>query len=461
MRLLVRGGRVVTAAGVRDADVLAVDGVIDRVEPGIPQAAADEIVDAADRYVMPGFIDPHVHARDPGQTDKEDFAHLTRAAAAGGITTVLVMPNARPPVTDAASYERRAKEHELAARVDFGLWGLALGHETPSDLAEMREAGIVAAKLFWGYAFDRASGTLRYDTEAATGPDMIAPATNGDVWRLFRAAEQAGVIIGVHCEDHSLLSATAKAGLHATDPTRALAARPAEAEAISVATVVELARTSGARAHILHLSTARSVALVRAAQAEGDLVTAETCPHYLTLTPEDISAEPRRVKVFPPIRGGSEPDSLWVGVVEGTISSLGSDHAPHSAADREVPYERQPAGVAGTQTMVSVLLDAARQRNIPLELLAERLSEGTARLYGLHPQKGSLEPGGDADITIVDPERRWRIEPENLYSKDRRSPWQGSEGLGMPVAAFVRGRLVMRDGHPVDGSAGRLVRPGG
>jgi allantoinase len=458
--VLVRGGTVVTAEGERRADVLVRGGVFERVAPGIPPdgVGADEVVDASGLHVLPGLIDPHVHTRDPGQTHKEDIAHCTRAAAAGGITTVLAMPNTVPPVRDAQDVEDRVRRYEPTAHVDFGLWGLVVGGESSEHLAEVRDAGAVAVKLFWGYALERATGALVYSADGSD-PDVIPAASSGDVWRLFRSAAEAGVLVGVHCEDHAIVTEATRAHGPARGPLDLLRTRPPEAETVSVTAVIELARASGARAHVLHTSAARSVTLIRRALVEGVAVTAETCPHYLALEPDGPAGRDGRLKVYPPVRGAADAEELWQGVIDGTIGSLSSDHAPHAEAERDGPYERQPAGIAGTQTMVPVLLDAARRRGVPLALLVDRLSTGTARLFGLHPRKGSLEPGADADLTLVDLERPWRIEPDAMCSRDRRSPWEGADGRGAPVMTIVRGRVVARDGQPVGGPTGRMVRP--
>ena len=459
MSALVQGGMVVTTTETRQADILVRDGRIDRVQPGIRPEEADEVIDASGLHVFPGFIDPHVHARDPGQTHKEDFAHLTRAAAAGGITTVLVMPNAVPPVDDPSSFSSRARHHEAVAHVDFGLWGLVLGRETLEELEALRDAGIVAAKLFWGYAFDRRTRTLRYDSAGASEDELIPPATNGDVWRLFEAASEAGITVGMHCEDHSVISAAAAVRGPVEGPLDLLRTRPPVAESIAVTSAIELTQATGAHAHLLHMSSARAITLARRAQSDGLPVTAETCPHYLTLEPDELKGARGRTKAFPPARGGLDTEGLWRGVVDGTITSLSSDHAPHAESERSGTYARQPAGIAGTETMVPLLLDAWRRRKLSLELLADRLSESTARLYGLHPRKGSLQPGADGDLTIVNLERPWRIEGARLHSKDRITPWEDVEGQGAAVTAMVRGRIVMRDGQPLGDPIGRLVRP--
>jgi dihydroorotase len=458
MKTIVRGGTVVTATGTRSADVLIEDGRILQVGPDIDASVADEVIEAGGLHVFPGFIDPHVHTRDPGLTHKEDFLHATRAAAAGGITTILVMPNTVPPTDDAATIGKHSREQAPGAHVDFGLWALAVGNESLADLVALRDAGAVAVKLFWGYAFDRRSKTLVYDSSMASG-ELIPPASNGDVWRLFRHANEVGILIGVHCEDHAIVSAVSATVGPATGATALATTRPALAESVAVGAVVEIAHATGARAHVVHVSSGRTIHLLRQARADGVSVSAETCPHYLTLEPEKLDAS--GLKAYPPVRGGHDAEALWKAVIDGTVGSLSSDHAPHAADERTGPFDRRPAGIAGVQTMAQVLIDAFLRRQVPLEVLADRLSTGTARLYGIYPTKGSLEVGADADITIVDTSARWRIQAADLESKDRSSPWDGVSGRGSAVLAMVRGNIIMREGRPVGPPMGRWITPAG
>ena len=351
---------------------------------------------------------------------------------------------------------RRSREQAPGAHVDFGLWALAVGNESVADLVALRDAGAVAAKLFWGYAFDRRTKTLVYDISSATG-EVIPPASNGDVWRLFRHANEAGMLIGVHCEDHAIVAAVSATVGPATGATSLVTTRPVVAESAAVGAVVELAHATGARAHVVHASSARSVHLLRRARADGIAVSAETCPHYLTLDPERLDES--GLKAYPPVRGAVDAEALWTAVVDGTIASLSSDHAPHAAHERTGPFDRRPAGIAGVQTMTQVLIDAFLRRRVPLPILADRLSTGTARLYGIYPAKGSLEAGADADITIVDTSARWRIRPADFESKDHSSPWDGVSGRGAAVLAMVRGHVVMRGGRPVGPPTGRWIVP--
>jgi len=459
MRLLVQGGTVVSPDGRREADVLCEDErVVAVLEPGQP-AEADERLDAGGLLVFPGFIDPHLHARDPGDVHKEDFAHATRAAAAGGVTTVLVMPNAVPPVTDAATFRRRAEEHGAVACVDFGLWGLSLGAANLEDVAGLFREGAVGVKLFWGYALDRQTKRLVYNAGDAAPEDVIPPAETGEVLRLFREVARADGLVAAHCEDRGILD-VAQAWLGHAPRTYAemLAARPDVAEASSVAVGIELARATGARFHVVHISSARATELVRRAQGDGVRVSAETCPHYLLWTAADCEGRDAATKAFPPCREEADREALWRAVGDGTVSSIGSDHAPHTLEDKLQPFSSAPAGMVAVETMAPLMIDRMVAGRLTAERLSWVLSEGTARLYGLYPRKGAVLPGADADLTLVDPAARWTVRGERLHSVQRHTPLEGAQLRGAPVAAVLRGAVVMADREPVGGARGRFVR---
>jgi len=277
---------------------------------------------------------------------------------------------------------------------------------------------------------------------------------------VFRQVAQAGGLLAAHCEDREVIEAAQRA-LNGTggDYEGFLNGRPDTAEATTIAVGAEFARATGCRFHVVHTSSARGIRIIRAAQQDGVSISAETCPQYLTLTDESYSSVGSLMKVYPPIRRVQDRDALWEGVRDGTITSLGSDHAPHTTEQKQGDLATAPAGAVGVETLVPVLLNEVAEGRISPERLAWTLSEGTARLYGVCPQKGAILPGADADFTIVDPDARWTISNERLHSKHPLSPWNGLEGRGAARFGVVRGEVVMHDGEPVGEPRGRLVRP--
>lgn len=460
MRTNIVGGTIVTPHGSMRAD-LVVEGerFAMLAEPG-SGPTPDEQIDARGMLLFPGFIDPHVHSRDPGLTEKEDFAHSTLAALCGGVTTLLEMPNAVPPVADAAVFQDRVAQHSEVASVDFGLWGISLGAENLGALRELVGTGVVGIKLFWGYALDRRTRELVYNFADRSPDDLLLPPGTDGVWDLFREVAAAGGLLAAHCEDRGVLEAAQRAlGHDLRDYDDFLASRPDAAEAAAIAVAVECARATGCRFHVVHVSSARGIELVRRARADGVPISAETCPQYLTLGDGDFSRLGARMKVYPPVRRACDGAALHEAIRDGTISSVGSDHAPHTVEQKSMDLASAPAGAIGVETLVPVMLNEAASGRLTWKQLAWVLSEGTARVYGLHPQKGTLRPGADADVAIVDPGREWRIDNKLLHSKHNLSPWHGLQGRGKVVRSLLRGETVMVDGEPTGEPRGRLVKP--
>lgn len=459
MRLGINNGTLVTRRGQTRTDVVCRDGLIASFGES-EHESLDAVVDATGLLVFPGFIDPHVHSRDPGLTHKEDFLHSTRAAAAGGITTLFEMPNAVPPVSSAAIFAQRAEQHARVASVDFGLWGVALGRENLAHLPGLFDAGVVGVKLFWGYALHRQTQMLVYNLADVAPDELIAPPDNGDVLEICRAVADADGLLGAHCEDRGLIDAAERAlGRPVSSYAEMLAVRSDTAEAVSIATAAELSATTGCRFHVVHTASARGVAAVRRAQAAGVRISAETCPHYLALSDADFPTLGVSMKVYPPIRGSADQEALWAAVLDGTISSLGSDHAPHTRAEKSLGLGVAPAGVSGVETMPSVLIDQTLNGRLAPERLAWALSEGTARTYRVYPRKGAVEIGSDADFTLVDPAGSTTIDVARLHSKEPQSPWHGRTLRGRITMTILRGEIIARDGEPVADPRGRLVTP--
>lgn len=459
MRLAIRGGTVVSESGPMPADVLCVDGRIEAlVRPGTASADVDETFDATGLLVFPGFIDPHVHSRDPGLTHKETFERSTLAALCGGLTTILEMPNAIPPVSDREVFAARRDEHVQHAWVDFGLWGIALGADNLDALPGLFDAGAVAVKLFWGYALHKQRQSLVYNFEDEAPEDLLLPPGNGAVYALFRRIAEIGGVLAVHCEDTEILrQASADLGHPIETYGDQLAARPAVAEAVSVAVGAQLAAATGCRFHVVHLASAQGVETVRQAQRSGAPVTAETCPQYLTLTDADVDRLGPMLKVYPPVRTAADQAALWEAVEDGTLAFVASDHAPHTEEEKDVGFASAPAGGIGVETIAPLLVDAMATGRLSPARLAEALSTKTAQLYGLWPRKGSVHPGTDADLTLVDPAGSHVVRNEDLHSLHPVSAWDGTQLHGRIVASVMGGTVAMRDGKPVGERRGRFV----
>jgi len=457
MRLLVTNGLVVTPEGVQELDVLCEDGRIAALlAPGV-EVAVDETLDASQKLVFPGFIDPHVHSRDPGMTEKEDFAHSTLGALVGGVTTIIEMPNAIPPVDSVEVFHQRRAQHEQVAWVDFALWGISVGESNLDELAPLIESGAAAIKIFWGYALRRDTRQLVYNLADEPIENLLLPPDNGVVLQVFQQVGRSGGLLAAHCEDRGILTTSETSLGHPIETyDDLLAARPDTAESTSIAIAAELARATGCRFHV-HMASAKGVDAVRAAQERGIPVTAETCPQYLTLTDGDYERVGPVMKVYPPIRTQTDQDALWTALNDGVIVSVGSDHAPHTVAEKARPFAIQPAGAVGCETFGPVMVDALLRGKTSAERLAEVMSSSTARLYGLYPRKGAIRPGSYADLTIVDPRASRTIHNEDLVAKQPVSPWDGFDLLGAPTEVVLRGRLAMRDGKPVGEHRGQFV----
>ena len=458
MRLLVANGSVVTPDGVQEVDVLCADGRIVALHERGLDVAADETLDAAGKLVFPGFIDPHVHSRDPGLTEKEDFAHSTLGALVGGVTTLIEMPNAIPPVDSIEVFHQRRAQHEQVAWVDFGLWGLSLGAGNVDQLRPLVEAGVAGIKIFWGYALRRDTRQLVYNIDDEPLENLLMPPDNGVVLRVFREMAEAGGLLAAHCEDRDILTASERGLGHPIESyDDLLAARPDTAESTAIAIGAEFARTTGCRFHVVHMASARGAEVVRTARARGIPVTAETCPQYLTLTDGDYERVGPMMKVYPPIRTPLDQDALWEAVADGTIVSIGSDHAPHTLEEKSRGFATQPAGAVGCETFGPVMVDALFRGKTTVERFAEVMSTSTAKLYGLYPRKGVIRPGSDADLTIVDPDATRVVRNEELVAKQPVSPWNGFSLTGLPTAVVLRGEIAMRDGKPVGERRGQFV----
>jgi dihydroorotase len=422
MSLLIKNGRVVDPANSTDAvqDVLIGGGRIERVGRDLPVADGTTILDATGKIVCPGFIDIHVHLREPGFEYKETVATGTRAAAAGGFTAVCCMANTHP-VNDNRSitdYIRARAAVEGVVRVyPIGAVTRGLGGEELAELAELAEAGCVAFS------------------------DDGKCVMNAALYR--RAMEYTlpfGAPVISHAEDHHLSrGACMNEGVVSTE--LGLAGAPAAAEDIMVARDILLAELTGAHVHIAHLSTAGAVRLVRDAKARGVRVTAEVTPHHLVLTEEAVRTFDANAKMNPPLRSKQDTEALLEALVDGTIDCIATDHAPHAGSEKEGEFDRAAFGIVGLETAVGLMLDRlVRPGALPLATLISRLSRDPARLLGL--PGGHLAPGAPADVTLLDPAAEWTVDPARFQSRSRNTPFGGWPVTGRPWKTIVGGGIV-------------------
>lgn len=446
--LLIRGGTVYTPDGPRDADVHISDGVITKIESGRSETNHARVIDASGMYVLPGAIDVHVHSRDPGFPEKEDFGTLTEAAAAGGVTTVVDMPNTVPAVDNEAVLEAKAALARSRAKVDFGLWGLIRSTSTSEQLEAMAAAGAVGFKAYLGYAFSLSHKRVQYSVEL-DDPDLESPPDYGTLARLAPAIARLGVPLAIHAEDPAVLIAFRRPILNYED---LLEARPAQAEAIAISAVAAIAKESGVRVHIAHLSSAMGLQAAEDAMRAGASLSLETCPQYLWLTENDFGRRGNAMKMLPPIRKASDRDALVDGLNRGVITVVATDHAPHTNEEKSLPFEEALPGSPGVQTLYLSCLELAQKLG-DVWLAPRWVSEAPAALAALQESKGALAAGFDADMVIVDPKGHTKVLPELMRSRQRHAALDGLE-FGFAIKdVYLRGESIGAEPR------GRMVRP--
>jgi dihydroorotase len=424
--ILIRAGRVIDPATGRDetADVFLRDGRVERVGRDIGRPDDAEVIDASGLVVVPGLIDLHVHLREPGQEHKETIATGARAAAAGGFTAVCAMPNTDPPVDDPAAvgYVRAAGLRAGAARV-YPTGAVSLGQkgERLTEIGEMTAAGAVAIT------------------------DDGRPVATAGLMRLaLEYARTFGIPVASHCED-TTLSRGGSMNEGVTAMRLGVIGIPNAAEDIGIARDLLLAGLTGGRLHIQHVSTRAGVAMIRAAKERGLPVTAEAAPHHFTLTDEAVDGYRTDAKVNPPLRAPADRDAIVAGVADGTIDVIATDHAPHHYDEKEQAFEDAPFGIVGLETALGLAItELVETRIIDLPALIMRMSTAPARAFNL--PGGTLRAGSIADVTILDPARRWTVDPTTFLSKSRNTPFAGRTLRGRAICTIVAGRVVHHAG---------------
>jgi dihydroorotase len=437
--LVIRNGQVVSPDAVVDASVAIKDGLVVAVGASDAMPQARETLDATGLHLLPGAIDVHVHFRDPGYPHKEDWESGTAAAAFGGVTTVFDMPNTIPPTGTA---DVLAAKHAVAAskaHVDFGLYGL-LGDDTIANVPALVEGGVIGFKLYMGNTFGK----------------IPSPST-GAMLEAFEVVAQTGKRISLHAETNSIMERRQKRLMAAgkKDQFAHLAARPAVVAVEAVSRAAILAEWTGARIHILHISSAEELRPLREAKLRGVDITGETCPHYLLLTTEDYMRVPGVIAVNPPVRETHNRELIWAALLDGSIDLIATDHAPHAPEEKtRNDIWSVDCGFPGVETQMPLMLTEVNAGRMSICDYVRMSAFNPARIWGLYPRKGALIPGGEADITIVDLARSHNIEDAKLQSRSKISPWNGRHVKGLPIHTLVRGRFVMKDRALVPASRG-------
>lgn len=421
MNLLIKGGRVIDPSqGLDDTlDVLVEGGLIKEIGKGLKAPAGAETIDASGKYVTPGLIDMHVHLRDPGLEYKEDIISGTRAAAAGGFTSVCCMPNTKPVIDNkavAGYIIDKAKSAGFANVFPIGAITYGMNGERLAEMGELKESGCVAVS------------------------DDGKPVVNSELMR--RALEYAngmGILVISHAEDLPLVGeGTMNEGFTSTE--LGLKGIPRVAEEIAIARDVMLAEYSNAPIHIAHISTQGSVRIIREAKARGVKVTCETAPHYFTLTDDAVRGYNTNAKMNPPLREAADVAAIKEGLRDGTIDCIATDHAPHHIDEKDVEFNVAMNGIIGLETSLPLSLKLVADGILTINQMVEKMTVNPAKILGIC--RGGLKPGATADITVIDPSKLWTVTEENLASKSKNSPFLGWKVQGASAYTVLEGKVV-------------------
>lgn len=447
--LVIRARRVVLPDGVRDAAVVVREGRIVAVVAGADAPSAAESVDVGERWLLPGLVDTHVHVNEPGRTEWEGFASATRAAAAGGITTLVDMPlNSTPATTTVLALEAKRAAARGACRVDVGFWGGVVPGNA-GELEGLAIAGVLGFKCFM----------------VASGVDDFGHVGEAELREAMPVLARLGRPLLVHAESpEPIAAAVANAG---HDPRRYatwLASRPPAAEVEAIRLVLRLCAETGCAVHIVHLSAVEALPLLASARAQGLPVTVETCPHYLVFAAEEIADGATAFKCAPPIRERANRERLWQALGEGAIDLVASDHSPAPPALKQVgsgDFMAAWGGIASLELALSAAWTAARERGFTAADMARWMAERPARLAGLAARKGVIAPGADADLVVWDPDAQWTVRGAELQHRHALTPYEGRTLFGAVHATFVRGRKVFERGEGAREPGVFLGTPGG
>ncbi|MEU0409957.1 allantoinase AllB [Streptomyces griseorubiginosus] len=427
--LVLRSTRVITPEGTRAASVAVGGGRITAVLPyDAPVAEGARLEDLGDDVLLPGLVDTHVHVNDPGRTEWEGFWTATRAAAAGGITTLVDMPlNSLPPTTTVDNLRTKREVAADKAHIDVGFWGGALP-DNVKDLRPLHESGVFGFKAFL----------------SPSGVDEFPHLDQDGLARSLAEIASFGGLLIVHAEDpHHLEAAPQHGGPKYAD---FLASRPRDAEDTAIAQLIAQAKRLDARVHVLHLSSSDALPLIAEAKAEGVRITVETCPHYLTLTAEEVPDGASEFKCCPPIRESANQDLLWQALADGTIDCVVTDHSPSTTDLKTDDFATAWGGISGLQLSLAAVWTEARRRGHTLDDVVRWMSARTSQLVGLD-RKGAIEAGRDADFAVLAPDATFTVDPAALQHRNRVTAYAGKTLYGVVKSTWLRGRRIVADGE--------------
>lgn len=435
------------------AEILVVDGKIAEINPGGPGPAESdaEVVDLGGHLLLPGVIDGHVHFDDPGFTHRENFETGTRAAAAGGVTCVVDMPcTSLPPVTSAANLRNKLKAIEEKARIDFMLWGGVSANALEKPDWEENLEGLVG------------EGVASIKVYLLSGMDTFRDISRLQMEEVLRETRRLGIPVGVHAEDRRMVEAL-EAQLIKTGENHPLgyaASRPESVEVAAVEAVRDLCRRTGARVHVVHLAAGRALDVLTSAREEGLPLSAETCPHFLAFTVDDLQAQGALLKTAPVVKSAADRARLWEGLASGELEFVATDHAagmwPEEKATGSIWTDY--GGVPGVELSLPFLYsEGVRTGRLCLERLVEVTASAPARFFGIEDRKGRIYPGLDADFAVLDENEAWTVRAKDLHNLNRYTPLEGRELSGRVQATILRGETVFArapDGSESFGRAG-------
>ena len=431
--LILANGVIVNRDGSAECDVGISDGRIGRLG-NLGKASATRIIDCKGLHILPGVLDTQVHFREPGMTHKEDLETGSRAAVMGGVTAVFEMPNTRPPTVSAGALADKLAGAEGRMHCDYAFYIGATGDNATKLMELEKLEGCCGVKVFMG---------------SSTGDLLVS-----DEETLAKVLKSITRRAAFHSEDEQRLAERVSARRNG-DPASHPIWRDEETALRSTERLLRLARHAEKRVHVLHVSTAQELPLLR---ANKDLASVEVTPHHLTLAaPEAYERLGARAQMNPPIRDASHRDALWAAIHDRTIDILGSDHAPHTLEEKAKPYPQSPSGMPGVQTLVPVMLDHVNRGRLSLERFVELSSCRPAELFGI-ANKGKIAEGNDADFSIVDMKAERMISNDWIESRCRWTPYDGMRVKGWPVGTLLRGNVVMWDGQLLGSAAGRTLR---